>query len=113
MIYLEALSQDLKLLLALLLYLSITEFFVITISHAHFNYHYHHISNLASHLTAGLERTLALATGEALLMICVAHGGDDLALHILAARGALGPIQLLVVLCTVVGAILREEAATG
>lgn len=53
----------------------------------------------------------ALATGEALLMICVAHGGHDLALHVLVAGGALGTVQLLVVQGAVVGAILREEAA--
>lgn len=63
-------------------------------------------------LTARLERLFALATGEALLMICVAHGRNYLALDVLIASGALGTVQLLVVQGAIIGAILRKEAAS-
>lgn len=62
-------------------------------------------------LAARLERLFTFATGEALLMICVAQGGDDLALHVQVTGGTLGTVQLLVVQGAVVGAILREKAA--
>lgn len=45
-------------------------------------------------------------------MICVAHGGHYLALHVLIAGRALGTVQLLIVQGTIVGAILGEKAAS-
>lgn len=66
-----------------------------------------------AYLAARFERLFAFAAGEALLMICVAHRGHDLPLNVLAASGTLRPVQLLVVECAVVGAILREEATGG
>lgn len=69
--------------------------------------------NPCTHLAARLEGTLALAAGEALLVVGLAQRGHHLALDVLAARGAFGAVQLLVVGGAVVVALLAEEAALG
>lgn len=64
---------------------------------------------LCSYLAARFERLLAFTAGETLLMICIAHRGHHLTLHVLVACGTLRTEVLLVVERTVVEAILREE----
>lgn len=74
----------------------------------------------AQHLLARVRDALArreglpaASAGEALLVVRVAEGSHHLALHVLAAHGALGAELPLVVRRAVVGAILAEEAALG
>lgn len=45
-------------------------------------------------------------------MVCLAHRGHHLSLHIQAAGRTLGAVQLLVVLSAIIGSVLGEEPAS-
>lgn len=68
---------------------------------------------LFSHLAARLEGTLALAAGEALLVVRLAQRGHHLPLHVQIAGCAFRAVQSLIVGGAVVGAVLAEESALG
>lgn len=69
------------------------------------------IPRFANYLAATLEGLSAFGAGEALLMIGVAHGGDDFAFDVVLANGTFGSESFLVVGDAVVVGVFRKEPA--
>lgn len=69
------------------------------------------MSRCANYLAATLEGLTAFGAGEALLMVGVAHRGDDLALDVVLANGTFGSERFLVVGDAVVVGVFRKEPA--
>lgn len=64
----------------------------------------------ANYLASRFEGLIALGASETLLMVCVAHGGDDFALDILLTHGTFGSERLLIVDDTVIVVVFGEES---
>lgn len=66
----------------------------------------------ANYLASGLKGLVAFCARKTLLMVCIAHCRNNLALNIMLTHGAFGAEQFLIIDNTVIDSVLGEESAS-